>query len=232
MSENITKMFYDDVKEKKRTGYGIYKRASRRGYVGTVRTDVDYLKGKEKKDYMQGSEVKVSNLYENIENVPSPDQLKLMDYEQAKSILEQAKKHHKAGELEKHWGKSQGYWAYMRKKYDITTTRSRTYNTKKKKKQEVPKQEVATVPAKSNEQTIKDIVREVVREEVERIQEQKDPRQSIDKNKSILNLNGTGKTLENKFLAISSLLTDDYVYEVEVTIKETSIIVSEGEVQE
>jgi hypothetical protein len=44
---------------------GVRGRASRTGRTGPVRTPVDFLRGKAKKEYMQNSEVKVYNMYEN-----------------------------------------------------------------------------------------------------------------------------------------------------------------------
>ncbi|NLM46402.1 MAG: hypothetical protein GX200_06355 [Firmicutes bacterium] len=44
---------------------GVRGRASRTGRTGPVRTPVDFLRGKAKKEYMQNSEVRVYNMYEN-----------------------------------------------------------------------------------------------------------------------------------------------------------------------
>lgn len=44
---------------------GVRGRASRTGRKGAVMTPVDYLRGKEKKEYMKNSEVKIYNMYDN-----------------------------------------------------------------------------------------------------------------------------------------------------------------------
>ncbi|HAA37273.1 MAG TPA: hypothetical protein DCE00_00215 [Firmicutes bacterium] len=44
---------------------GVRGRASRTGRTGPIRTPVDFLSGKAKKEYMKCSEVKVYNMYEN-----------------------------------------------------------------------------------------------------------------------------------------------------------------------
>ena len=56
MSENITKIFYQEAQDKKRTGRGIYNRASRTG-KGKGYMPVDLLSGKAKEEYMGNSEV-------------------------------------------------------------------------------------------------------------------------------------------------------------------------------
>ncbi len=63
MAENITKIFHQEVYEKKRTGRGVYGRASRsKGFKGSVKFPADLLKKKEKKDYTKPSEVKIFNM--------------------------------------------------------------------------------------------------------------------------------------------------------------------------
>lgn len=44
---------------------GVRGRASRTGRTGAIRTPVDFLSGKAKKEYMKSSEVKVYNMYED-----------------------------------------------------------------------------------------------------------------------------------------------------------------------
>ncbi|HHU29099.1 MAG: hypothetical protein QM368_09825 [Bacillota bacterium] len=55
---------------------GVRGRASRTGRVGSVRTPVDFLSGKEKREYMKSSEVKVYNMYED----------KVLPYEEFKQL--------------------------------------------------------------------------------------------------------------------------------------------------
>lgn len=56
MSENITKIFYQESLDKKRTGRGIYNRASRTG-KGNGYMPHELLTGKAKEEYMGNSEV-------------------------------------------------------------------------------------------------------------------------------------------------------------------------------
>lgn|GEM_PF-767899 len=104
--EDIERIFNQEVRDKKRTASGVYHRASRRGLVGTVRTQVDYLKGKAKKLYMGNGDIKVSNMYDTLENIPSLDELKKMDFDAARNIIGKAKKGFRIKELVKHWGVS------------------------------------------------------------------------------------------------------------------------------
>lgn len=101
---DIEYIFRSDSIEKKRVGVGVYNRASRRGYVGTVRTQVDYLKGKAKKEYMGNGEIKVYNFYDDIRNLPTREQFGIMEPEKAKKILEYVKEKHTIATIAKKWG--------------------------------------------------------------------------------------------------------------------------------
>lgn len=83
MGENIEKIFYSDVAEKKRTGRGIYGRASRRGKKGPVKFQHDWLKGKEKKAYAQPGEVVTYSLAKII----TVEELNKLPYEKAQSLF-------------------------------------------------------------------------------------------------------------------------------------------------
>jgi hypothetical protein len=61
------KLFNDEIKEKKTIARGSKYRASRKkGFKGSMKTAIDFLKGKEKKIYMGNGDVKLSNLFDNI----------------------------------------------------------------------------------------------------------------------------------------------------------------------
>jgi hypothetical protein len=100
---DVERLLREDARDKKRTGNGVFSRASRRGYTGAIRTTVDYLKGKEKKQYMGNGEVKMYNIYDDINNIPSAREIMKMDFETAKKILEQARARHNVKDLRDHW---------------------------------------------------------------------------------------------------------------------------------
>lgn len=111
-SYEIERLFNKEIVDKKRVGRGIYNRASRRGYTGAVRTQVDYLKGKEKKLYMNNGEVKVSNMYKDINNVPQAKEIMEMEYDKANKLLTEIKKLHTGSALKTYWGFSNSSSVY------------------------------------------------------------------------------------------------------------------------
>lgn len=101
---DIEKMFIDEIREKKKVARGIYNRASRLGNVGAVKTQVDFLKGKEKKYYMGNGDVKVSNMYIDIDKVPVLSEIDEMDYDVAQKLVTELKKMHTIVKLKVRWG--------------------------------------------------------------------------------------------------------------------------------
>lgn len=143
---DFEKMFNNEVREKKRTATGVFHRASRRGYVkGGVRTQVDFLRGKEKKAYIKGGEIKVSNLYDVLENVPTIEELDKMEYEVAKKIIERAKMNFSTLKLKKHWGVT-SYTMYKKlyPKYNIEIGEPKGGKKKTKVAEEITNAPVAT----------------------------------------------------------------------------------------
>lgn len=63
---DIEKMFHADIREKKRTASGIFHKKGIRGYVGTMRTPSDILRGKEKRAYRKNGKVEKWNMYDLI----------------------------------------------------------------------------------------------------------------------------------------------------------------------
>lgn len=126
---DIERMLQEDIRDKKTAGRGVFNRASRKGYTGTVRTQVDFLKGKAKKEYMGNGDVKVSNIYDDIKNIPSVEQLRAMENKDvAKRIIEIARKKHKIIDLVNHWGFSDNYlYSKFFPEFDIQTRPTRPY---------------------------------------------------------------------------------------------------------
>lgn len=94
---DIERLLMEENREKKRTASGVFHRASRLGYIrGGIKTQVDYLKGKEKKKYMGNGEVMESNIYDDVKNLPTLAELESMNPEKAKHILTRAKMNNSA----------------------------------------------------------------------------------------------------------------------------------------
>lgn len=107
---NFEKIFYQDVRDKKRTASGIHHRASRKGYVrGGIKTQSDFMTKKEK-DKLNG-EVKVYNMFDKynvIENVPSLNEIERMDLNERVSLYRFLKNKYSNSVLQKHWNISSG----------------------------------------------------------------------------------------------------------------------------
>lgn len=155
-----------DTRDKKRTGIGVFNRASRRGYTGTVRTQVDYLKGKAKKEYMKNGEVRVSSIYDDINNIPSKKDFKSMDYEKGKKILTYIKSRYTSKELAKHWGIANSSVFTLYYKFGVIEKLSHEERLAEKRKKskkfnkdnakEVP-QQISTVDTKKIESRIDEV---------------------------------------------------------------------------
>jgi transposase len=98
---NFEKEFYQDIREKKRVGTGIYSRAGKRGYVGKILFSYDLMSRKERREYMKPSKVEVYNMFDTI--IPYND-FKLLDKEQRIKYLQEYTKRFTAKEIAEAWG--------------------------------------------------------------------------------------------------------------------------------
>lgn len=98
MEDNeITKLFNQDIKEKKKLGRGIFSRASRKkGFKGGVRTAYDFMSNEERKSL--NSEVKVYKMY------ISYDEFKELSKNEKVKILERYDEELSRRELCELWG--------------------------------------------------------------------------------------------------------------------------------
>lgn len=60
------KVFYEDVREKKRTASGVHGKTGKRGYVGTMRFPSDIMSRKDKYQYRKAGKVMTTNMYNEI----------------------------------------------------------------------------------------------------------------------------------------------------------------------
>lgn len=118
-SEDIEKIFHMEEREKRRGGLGTFSNSGRRGggtqgIRGSLNMPNQWLKGQNKeeyKKYISGSVVKVSNVFEELANIPTVKELELKDFNSAQSIVKAAREYHTTKELSKHWATS-GYGLY------------------------------------------------------------------------------------------------------------------------
>ena len=103
-------------REKRRTSSGARHNSGRRGggtrgVTGAMRFPSDLLKSSDKKAYKEYTKpggIIMSNVYDDINNVPSVAELKAKDFDASRSIVVAAKASHKIKDLISHWGVSSG----------------------------------------------------------------------------------------------------------------------------
>lgn len=224
-SYEIEKMFNNETKEKKRTGTGVYHRASRRGYTGAVRTQVDFLKGKEKKKYMGNGEIKVSNMYSNLDNLPSKRELLHMDIDKLKIILEEVKKNYSSTQICKKLGyKSSGSLYHLYNKAGVEYEK-RDPNISKKIGESIKKtnqlKAIVSLEETQKQEQINTVNQPVIIEKVvEKIVEK--PATVVSSTGFSMNLNGeySGEVLANRILAMIGVLDDSVKYNLKFSIHE------------
>lgn len=82
--ENIEKIFLDDIREKKRTGNGVYSRTGKgvKHHMSGIKTPYDFMKAKERRKL--NGEVVVTNMYTTI--LPR-DEFKSKDLETQRNMM-------------------------------------------------------------------------------------------------------------------------------------------------
>jgi hypothetical protein len=199
---DIEYMLKQDAREKKKTGSGVFSRASRRGYTGAVRTHVDYLKGKAKKEYMKNGEIKVSNIYDDINNVPSVEKIREMEHNTARNIILAAKSKHGMKELVKHWGFSDNYlYTKFFPEYEIPT---RTY-----KPREVKATEQVTLALPKDDKPVMNpepVSLAAIPVDIFEI--------------GYIKNDVDGKTIQDRITNYLSVLEEDGIYDIKFTIRE------------
>jgi hypothetical protein len=63
---NITKLFNDDIRAKKKIGANIHKKTGLRGYVGKMRFPSDIMSKEDKKKHIKAGRIRAYNMYEKI----------------------------------------------------------------------------------------------------------------------------------------------------------------------
>lgn len=129
----IEKIFQDDIRQKKVTGYGIHHRASRKkGFKGGVHFPVDLMTSKEKREYTKPGEVNkfpMQNL--GIDYVKTIAEIHAMEPEAAREYLISVKGLYTCKELRRHWNLKSDYYLYSKiyKKYNVPLDRQKSQQT-------------------------------------------------------------------------------------------------------
>ncbi|MCR6108699.1 hypothetical protein HXA34_20595 [Salipaludibacillus agaradhaerens] len=140
---NFNKMFNDDVRHKKRTASGIYSRKGSRGYVGTMHTPSDYLRGKEKKLYQNTSKVVVTNMYDKI---MSFEEFEKLSESERRQTLQEYRKRHTNKKIMSNWGlTTYEFYGRLLKDLDISAK-----TTRPKASQKPPTKNDSELVAKSD----------------------------------------------------------------------------------
>lgn len=216
--------FYNDVRDKKRTATGVYHRASRRGYVGAVKTQSDFLTAKEKKK-LNGM-VKVYNMYDkysDVNNLPKKREFMQMSKEnptELKKILEVARKHNSTAAIFKAVGISNGTLYNVYDRVGIAYNKGRRCKNTEIKNEAVNKDNISlqkssvsstdNIDLNSNETKI-------LKERLDLIEK------TICKNKEFslsINIESDRQHIEDRIIALSSILLDNVKYKFTLNIEE------------
>lgn len=211
--ENIEKLLQEEIREKKKAGIGVFKRATRIGTLrGGFKTPHSLLKGKDKKLYENNGKVERYNMYERIKNikeVPTFEQIKALPYDTAREIILALRNNPNISNkaLKEHWGfKTQGAFYYYLNKYDIPKC---NIKNKKDKTEEIKLSEDSTKKASQ------------VKEYKEKYSK---PKQLL-QNKFSISYSGfyTGKQIKEKILNMVDVLDDDTTCLINFLVTEEGI---------
>ena len=117
MSEDIKRIYEQDIREKKQIGRGARSRTGKQGHVGKMRTPADLLTGKEKKAYTQSSTISTSNLYDQI--MPLED-FKSLSKQKKMLVLDAYRRRFTTKEIAAQWSLSDKTLYYYYRAYGVT----------------------------------------------------------------------------------------------------------------
>jgi hypothetical protein len=72
---NIEKLFYEEVKEKKKTASGVHHKTGKNGYVGNMRFPSDIMSRSEKMRYRKAGKVVTTNIFDEVLPIDEFEQL-------------------------------------------------------------------------------------------------------------------------------------------------------------
>lgn len=117
---DISRIFREDSRDKKRTAVGIHNRASRRGYIrGGIRTQSDFLTAKQKR--LLSGEVRTYSMYDKYKDLKNCklDEILSKDDNEIKAILTMIKANNSSSKVQKAFGISSGKLYGYYTKYEV-----------------------------------------------------------------------------------------------------------------
>ena len=139
----IERMFQDEIRSKKRISSGARHNSGRRGgsskgIKGSLHMPSEWLRYTDKKAYkayIRGGEIQMSNVLDDISNIPNIIELGKKEFKSAQSIVKTAKEKHTTKELCKHWEVTSYSLYKLFRTYEVE------YATHKRKSKALPKEE-------------------------------------------------------------------------------------------
>lgn len=176
----------------------------------------------QEKKYGKGSVIDMYNLYDDIEKVPSLDEIMKMDIEAGKKIIEAVRKKHQVKKLCKHWGKSDNYLYVKVFPHFNVQTRNYKDNIRKNKNksispmvQDIP--EIEKIMEKQRAEIVQAavMVKNGVAEILNRLETDSGDGQ-------VLKLKGEfkGKNLSERLLGLAGILIEQSKYKAFLVIQE------------
>lgn len=208
----IERIFSNEVRDKKRIANGILCKTGKRGYIGRMKTTADLLKANDKrgyKEYIKGGSIKLSNMYNKLENVPSFKSFSSMENNKALELYSILRKFHTVTVLKKYWGIS-GYKFYQHLANIGGEVKSPRITNKQSNVKNKPKAHAEVALTMENDKEV------VTAPSVERVVEIKSEGFELIYNKNKIN----GGTIQEVVVNLVSILNGDTDYEISLNIKE------------
>lgn len=219
---NIERLFREDSIEKKRIGRGSFAmkgKGKKHGMSGIIFPS-DYLSKKER-NKLNGV-VKVSNIYDDIQNVPSVKEIKDMEFQKASDLLILLKTKFTNKQLMNHWGmrsSSSLHVFYAKFKATPKTNPNMKKSTKWDSKRLEEQQEVTTTQTTTEQVSMFDVneLYKQLNQEIEKIRALQ-----VDNKGFNISVNGEFEKEEGttRILNILQTLMDGKKYNIKLEIKE------------
>lgn len=123
----VQKMFYADIRDKKRTGNSIHKRTGKRGYVGKMRMPSEIMSRKDKYNYRKAGKVMTSNYFSEILYI---DDFLALDIEDQKRRLTYWREHFSNKEIMQTMGTYNKQFYDLIESLKIPAKKTRVYDKK------------------------------------------------------------------------------------------------------
>lgn len=95
------RLFYEDVRDKKKTASGVHHKTGKKGYVGKMLFPSDIMSRKDKYNHRKAGKIVTSNLYREILTI---DQFRKLETEEQKNMMLYWRNEYTNGEIKKAMG--------------------------------------------------------------------------------------------------------------------------------